>query len=83
MIKSFRFFIIEKIVSPNGININDISTIVTKSFERKKSSVYSDSTNNSFLSPVSFSIIILVIKTNTKREKMWSNGILKIDFFIL
>ena len=82
MIKSFRFFIIEKIVSPNGININDISIIVTKSFERKKSSVYSDS-NNSFLSPVSFSIIILVIKTNTVREKMWSNGILKIDFFIL
>ena len=81
MIKSFRFLIIEKIVSPNGVTINDISIIVTKSFEWKKSSVYSDS-NNSFLSPVSFSIIILVIKTNTKREKIWINGILKIDFFI-
>lgn len=69
MIKFFCFFIIEKIVSPNGVTINDISNIVTTSFERKKSSVYSEE-NNSFLSLVSFSIIVLIIKTNTKREKM-------------
>ena len=56
-------------MSPKGITINDISNIVTISFERKKLSVYNES-NNSFLSPVSFSIIVLVIKTNTKREKM-------------
>tara|TARA_E500000178_G_scaffold350141_1_gene408491 strand:- start:896 stop:1066 length:171 start_codon:yes stop_codon:yes gene_type:complete len=56
-------------MSPKGVTINDISNIVTISFERKKLSVYNES-NNSFLSPVSFSIIVLVIKTNTKREKM-------------
>ena len=80
--KSLRFFTIEKRISPKGVTINDISNIVTISFERKKLSVYNES-NNSFLSTVSFSIMVLVIKTNTKREKMWTNGMVTIDFFIL
>lgn len=39
MIKSFRFFTIEKRISPKGVTINDMSNIVTISFERKKLSL--------------------------------------------